>query len=159
MTRAVDSSAVTDHPSPRARPVGKGRAFLPDQQLRPATRDGRDGFLVSIRLTSYRSLPLSCVQDIQIIVDGQPVGATDLSFHYQGHRFALAELAAANHIWWFILDHAELFVALPLEPGEHELTGTLVTVEPYITAGRFSFTHRTTRTLALADDEASAGPS
>jgi hypothetical protein len=67
----------------------------------------------------------------------------------------LEELPRLSMVWWFILDYAELFVprAQPLEPGLHEVQGTLVTVEPYTTAGRFSHYSSSNKRLRLETGE------
>ncbi|HRE28689.1 MAG TPA: hypothetical protein PK954_18740, partial [Anaerolineales bacterium] len=57
-----------------------------------------------------------------------------------------------SRLWWFILDTADLFVAseTPLAQGEHAVEGTLVTVEPYVTGGRFSFYYPSSKRLSVA---------
>jgi hypothetical protein len=63
----------------------------------------------------------------------------------------LSELAALNTVWWFVLEHATLFVPhKPLSSGEHLFEATLITVEPYVTAGRFSFYNFCTKRLRIA---------
>jgi hypothetical protein len=67
------------------------------------------------------------------------------------HSYKLDELPRLSKIWWFILDHAQLFVPreTELSPGEHDVEGMLVTVEPYMTAGRFSFFNTSRKRLRL----------
>jgi hypothetical protein len=69
-------------------------------------------------------------------------------------RLKLDELAGLRNIWWFILDDADLFVASPqpLPAGEHLVEGLLVTVEPYVTSGRFSFFNFGKKQLPVAVD-------
>jgi hypothetical protein len=59
-----------------------------------------------------------------------------------------------RHIFWFILDYADLFVESkkPLPLGEHLVEGLLVTVEPYMTGGRFSFYNPSVKRLSVAVD-------
>lgn len=133
-----------------ARPA-KDRSFLSDEGLRNVVRDGQKGVQVKVRLTSYRSLPLSCIEGIQLSIDGQPVDPRDIVFTLDNHSYKLDELPRLSKIWWFILDHAQLFVPRETElpSGEHEVEGTLVTVEPYMTAGRFSFFNTSRKQLCL----------
>jgi hypothetical protein len=134
----------------RARPA-KDRSFLSAEGFRNAVREGRKGVQFNVRLTSYRSLPLSCIEGIQLSIDGHSVDPKDIVFTLDNHSYKLDELPKLSKIWWFILDHAQLFVpteaALP--PGVHDVEGTLITVEPYMTAGRFSFFNTSRKRLRL----------
>jgi hypothetical protein len=140
---------------PAHRTRGKDRSFISDEGFRNATYDGTEGFIVKVRLTSYRSLPLSCIAGIELSVDGEPVAPDTIRFLYNGYSHRLDELPGLHTVWWFILDYAELFVARPggLAAGTHEVAGTLITVEPYITAGRFSFFNSATKQLIVDADD------
>jgi len=131
----------------------KDRGFLADEGLRNV-RDGRRGFQLKVRLTSYRSLPLSCIEGIKLKVDGEEIDPKSLVLTLNNYSHKLDELPRLSHVWWFILDYGELFVPreTPLAPGEHEIEGTLITVEPYMTAGRFSFYWTSKKRLALEAD-------
>jgi hypothetical protein len=117
--------------------------------------EGRPGFKLKVRLTSYRSLPLSCIEGIQLSVDGEQVDPQSIIFTLNSYSHKLDELPHLSKVWWFILDYAELFVPRerPLEPGFHEVKGTLVTVEPYTTAGRFSHYNSSSKRLRLVAGE------
>ena len=127
------------------------RAFLSSKGFRNAVHQGRNGFELKVRLTSYRSLPLSCIEGIELSVDGQSVNPSDITLILENHSYKLDELRQSSNIWWFILDFAYLFVARDsaLAPGEHDIEGTLITVEPYITSGRFSFFNTSKKRLYL----------
>ncbi|HRF47260.1 MAG TPA: DUF6379 domain-containing protein [Anaerolineales bacterium] len=131
---------------------GIERSFIADEEIRPAVRDGQPGYLIRVRLMSYRSLPLSCIEDIQLSLDGAPVAPERITFVLNGHGHKLGELGKLSRLWWFILDTADLFVAseTPLAQGEHAVEGTLVTVEPYVTGGRFSFYYPSSKRLSVA---------
>jgi hypothetical protein len=87
-------------------------------------------------------------------VDGKAVNPDDIRFILNGYSHKLDELAHLRHIWWFILDYADLFVASDksLPAGEHLVEGMLVTVEPYVTGGRFSFFNPSKKRLVVATD-------
>lgn len=131
---------------------GIERSFLSDDDIRPAMWEGQPGYFVRVRLMSYRSLPLSCIEDIQLSVDGAQVPPERITFILNGYGHKLAELGKLSRLFWFILDAADLFVAseTPLTPGEHAVEGTLVTVEPYVTGGRFSFYYPSAKRLSVA---------
>ena len=132
------------------RPV-RSRQFIAAFPLRNAVVEGHSGVLIRVRLTSYRSLPLSCIESIQVSVDGVAADPGTVRLVLNGRTHRLHELAKLNDVWWFILDYADLFVPLrvPLGGGGHEVKGDLVTVEPYMTAGRFSFHHAAQARLQL----------
>ena len=136
---------------PNHRPPGKDRRFIADEGFCPATHNGQQGFKVKVRLSSYRSLPLSCIEAITLKIDGEAMAADDITFILNGHSLKLAELDQLSKVWWFILDYAELFVARTqlLASGEHEVEGSLTTCEPYITAGRFTFVNSAKKRLML----------
>jgi hypothetical protein len=114
---------------------------LSDDPLRPARRGGAAGLDLTVHLTSYRSLPLSCIASIELSIDAVPIDVTRLLFVLQGNEHRIADFPALSAVWWFILDPAVIFIPRdpPLEAGAHDVAATLVTVEPYITAGRFAF--------------------
>ncbi len=146
--------------SPRAgvletrRRQGKDRSFICSEDLRNGFYNGKKGFFVRVRLTSYRSLPLSCIEKIELSIDGQAVDPGFITFILNGYHHQLNELAHLSQVWWFILDCADLFVESkePLPAGEHLVEGTLVTVEPYVTGGRFTFFYPSQKKLSVADE-------
>lgn len=137
----------------------KDRGFLADEPLRPVVRDGQPGLEIKVRLTSYRSLPLSCIESIALRLDGREIDPQRLVLSVAGGRYRLGDLGALTDVWWFILDYADLYVPLPaaLAAGEHDVEATLVTVEPYMTAGRFSFHNSSRKRLALEDPSGGTG--
>lgn len=131
---------------------GQDREFIYSEDIRNGVYKGQTGFFVKVRLTSYRSLPLSCIENIEISIDGKAVSREDITFILNGYSHKVDELAKLSHIWWFILDCAELFISrpLPLPAGEHLVDGLLVTVEPYVSGGRFTFFYPSQKRLAVA---------
>lgn len=129
---------------------GKDRAFISDEPVRNVVQDGRPGFKLKVRLASYRALPLSCIEGIELKVDGSVIDPDRITFILNGCRHALGDLGSRRDSWWWILDYAELLVLGDhLTPGTHHVEGTLTTVEPYITAGRFSFFHTSSKRLVV----------
>lgn len=132
--------------------TGVDRGFLADRPIRPATRAGQAGIDITVRLTSYRSLPLSCIAGITLAVDARPVSLDDACLVIAGVAHRLDALGTARDIWWFILDEAVLFVPMDRPPqSPARWTGRLETVEPYVTAGRLSFFNGNERVLMVED--------
>jgi hypothetical protein len=71
-----------------------------------------------------------------------------------GYSHKLPELRELSKIFWFVLDSADLFVERekPLAIGEHAVAGIMVTVEPYMTVGRFPIFYPCQRRLRVAVD-------
>ena len=129
-----------------------GRSFICDEELRASTHAGEPGFLIRILLPSYRSLPLSCLERIDLSVDGTAVNPRDITLILNGYSHKLDEMGSLSKIFWFILDKADLFIKRkePLGSGTHELEGTMVMVEPYMTVGRFALFYTAKRQLSIA---------
>ncbi len=141
-TAASSPIAIARHP--------KDRGFIADQGLRNSVHNSQPGVMLKVRLTSYRSLPLSCIEGIELSIDGEQIDPQNIVLILNNYGHKLDELRGLSKVWWFILDYADLFVPhAPLEPGVHDVQGTLVTVEPYATAGRFSFYNSSSKRLRL----------
>ena len=143
---------LTFAPPPR-RQTDRGRAFLADHPLTSIDIAGEPGCLVAVRLTSYRALPLSCLEKISLSIDETPIDPSRIELVLGEHAYTLDQLPTLSRVWWFILDVGHLRVRLdkPLALTSHRVRGELVTVEPYISNGRFHFTWTSERTLATVD--------
>jgi hypothetical protein len=134
---------------------GKRRSFLRDEPVRNMLDQGRAGIRLAVNLTSYRSLPLSCIEGLLLKIDGLEIDTSHSTLLLGGHEHQLQDLSGLSHLWWFILDPGAFFVPLAqeLRSGAHHFEATLITVEPYITAGRFSFYHGDHRDLTVEPRE------
>src|ERR1039458_10323325 len=70
---------------------GKDRSFLCDDEFKNTILDGRQGFQVKVRLTEYRSLPLSCITGIELKVDGESVNPGDIVFTLNNYSHKLTD--------------------------------------------------------------------
>lgn len=131
---------------------GVDREFLTHEPMRPANLHGVDGVALTVRLTSYRALPLSCLAGVHLCIDGAGMDPALLRLTLCGTTYRVEELAALSSVWWFILDTARLFVPWRGAPGPHLVEGVLITVEPYITAGRFQTYSTSKKVLHLTED-------
>jgi hypothetical protein len=95
------------------------------------------GFSFDLRIPWYRSLPLSCVEGLEVSVDGERIAEEDLRITFDGRAYELADLPPLFDEWWYVTDPARVEISRPLEPGQHELDVTLSLRIPYIVeAGR-----------------------
>lgn len=70
-----------------------------------------DGYEVQVRLPWYRSIPLSCIEQVRIALDGVWAEPESTSFGINGETYRLAELAGLPDEAWFIIDPATVHVS------------------------------------------------
>jgi hypothetical protein len=92
------------------------------------------GFQVTVRLSYYRALPLSCVEEVHLFVDGVEVPRQDITLCLNDKRFTLDLLRDLYSEWWSIIADGVLEVARPggLSAGAHEVEIRLVCRSPYM---------------------------
>lgn len=107
--------------------------------LRPnSVRATADGYEVDVHLAWYRSLPLSCVENVSVSIAGKNVARDSIQVLYQGRKLALDDLPDLVDDWWFIQDALTLQVAdsNPIAAGDKTtLEVELATRIPYIIIG------------------------
>jgi hypothetical protein len=93
-----------------------------------------DALELSVRLNWYGSLPLSCVEQLEIRLDGEVLAPATLEL--AGVRSPVADLATADDRWWHVLDSAHVRVPLDRAPGagRHEVELVLGSRIPYLVA-------------------------
>jgi Domain of unknown function (DUF6379) len=103
-----------------------------------AVRATASGYEVDVHLAWYRSLPLSCVEDVSVTVAGRTAPRDDIRVRYGGRELALGDLADLVDDWWFVQDPLTVLVPdpAPLDPDtESEVIVELATRIPYIIIG------------------------
>jgi hypothetical protein len=109
--------------------------MLTDQVIADGSlRAAGEGFAFDLRMPWYRALPLSCLEGLEVSIDGEPVSSERLRLSLNGATYSLADLPPLYDDWWFVADPAEVLVprAGGLAPGEHELDVTIALRIPYI---------------------------
>jgi hypothetical protein len=90
------------------------------------------GVALDIRLNWYRSLPLSCVEGIELEIDRSAVPPERLRLRVDGFEAPVGELGEAIGVWWRVLDSAELVAeGEDLAAGPHEVDLALTLRIPY----------------------------
>jgi hypothetical protein len=118
--------------------------LIEDNSLRAT----QDGYQVEIRLEWYRSLPLSCIEKVQLILDGQWVAPETMRFGINDREYRLDALPGLAEEDWFVLDPAVLRVHDPgrIASGERHTVEVEVAFRvPYILIGPGRFLVRTDR--------------
>jgi len=101
-------------------------------------RSTPEGYEVDVHLAWYRSLPLSCVENISIKIAGKEVPSEQMRVRYLNRSLRLEELGELVDDWWFIQDPLTIDVACSdaRESGaEVELEVELATRIPYVIIG------------------------
>lgn len=92
------------------------------------------GVAFDVRIPWYRSLPYSCIEGLDVTIDGDRIDPAQLRIELGGQSYRLGELPPLHERWWYIADPAAVTVPLAEAPapGEHELDVTLSMRIPYI---------------------------
>ncbi|MCF6509457.1 hypothetical protein E9549_18915 [Blastococcus sp. MG754426] len=99
--------------------------------LRPDAVSARDGRLhLAVRLPWYRSLPVSCLEEVEVTVDGARVPLRSVS---TGGFTGPVAGAGGSGAWWDLRDPLDVALDAPGVPGERHRIGLGIAVRiPYI---------------------------
>lgn len=106
-----------------------------DNSLKSTYINGqKSGFRFEIRLSYYRGLYLSCVEQLEIEIDGKKVPAQDITFAINGNQFSVYQLPDCTTEFWTLLEPAVIDVYQPggLPAGEHHIKVNLMMRCPYL---------------------------
>ncbi|MFD5214279.1 hypothetical protein [Microbacterium sp. NPDC058345] len=115
-------------------------AILRDDALTTET----DASALRLSLPWIRSLPLACLRDVAVSIDGSPV---------EGIRVRLADrdldprALADVEAWWHVQDRVALTGIPHLSPGEHHVDVSFSLLIPYLPGG-----HDAPLTLPFRED-------
>ena len=78
-------------------------------------------YVLKCRYPSYRGTYLSCIEALELYVDGARVEDERISLHLNGKIFPISQLKELFSEYWFILDKGTLRIWQPggLAEGEH----------------------------------------
>jgi hypothetical protein len=92
-----------------------------------SAQDGR--LLLAVHLPWYRSLPLSCLDSVEVIVDGVPAAVE--SVRVPGFSGSPAEALASESVW-DLRDPLDVLLEMAARPGRHSLQVAVAIRIPYI---------------------------
>lgn len=103
-----------------------------------AVRAVDGGYEVDLHLAWYRSLPLSCLEGVDLTIDDIAIERASLRVNVAGKELALNDLPDLDDEWWFVQD--ALTVHVPAEHphplgAEVDVDVVLSTRIPYIIIG------------------------
>lgn len=81
------------------------------------------GYEVQLRVPYYRGIPMSCVEVIDLTVDGEKVNNDDMLITVKGETFKFSELPTVINHRWEMIETITVFVDKPggLASGEHKI--------------------------------------
>ncbi len=81
------------------------------------------GFQLLVKSNYYRGVPLSLVEDVEVMVDGARFERSSISFRMAGRTYRLNEMEQAGDTHWPWLEPATVIVDKPggLAPGVHDV--------------------------------------
>jgi hypothetical protein len=68
------------------------------------------GYEFKLQYPSYRGTFLSCIENLEVIVDGEKVNPCEINFVINGKELLLSEFPELFREYWFTLDKAEVRV-------------------------------------------------
>jgi len=96
---------------------------------------GPDGFSLRVGLPWMRSLPLSCVLQLAVRIDEEPVRDADLSVRIGEQARALVDLPRSDQ-WWFLQDRLVVTGPVEVQRGqEYDVAVSMQLLLPYLSAG------------------------
>jgi hypothetical protein len=95
---------------------------------------GQNGYSLRARLPWYRALPLSCLAEVALAVDGETADPTAVTVEIDGFPVPLTEVGQASDRSWYVLDDMVIHVSgadLPDRPM-HQVHLTIGLRIPYL---------------------------
>lgn len=89
---------------------------------------------LQIRLPWYRSLPFSCIEELEVNVDGIRSKANDVYLYICGQLHSMNEVSKLHDVFWFVLDTVDVCFCMPqsLGAGAHDVSIRLTMRIPYV---------------------------
>lgn len=88
-----------------------------------------DGIAVSVQIPWYRSLWLSAVDGVDVVLNGQSIPRDRLRFELNGHSYRIEELPDQWETLWFVADRPDVVIQLDDVPEP----GAKITIEVVLT--------------------------
>lgn len=106
-----------------------------DESLKNTYVNGKkNGYKFDIRLSYYRGLYLSCIDEFEVVVDGEKVDADDIIFCINDKEFNVYQLSYCISEFWSLVEPAKILVNRKggLSAGEHNVEIKLMLRVPYL---------------------------
>jgi len=92
------------------------------------------GLQFDVRLSYYRGIFLSCIDELCVKVDGEQIPDDAVTFILRGEEYGMADLENLSNVFWPIAEPAtvRVFKDGGYESGEHRIDLRLMFRSPYI---------------------------
>ena len=100
------------------------RFIINDKSFRNLYEKGeRIGFIINARINYYRGIPLSMLDSVKVIIDGETFNTDAMTFVVDGKRYSFAEMNETANINWHFGDDLRIEISKPggLLPGKKEV--------------------------------------
>lgn len=95
--------------------------------------DVTQGFNVGVNLNYYRGLHVSCIEELELKIDGEPIPEHLILFCINGKKFSINQLKDLYAEFWALKDTVNIEVYNGgLQDGEHDVYLTLHIRSPYM---------------------------
>jgi hypothetical protein len=110
---------------------------LNEKSFRSLVINGKTvGFNVDLRINYYRGLHVSCIELLQLFIDGKQIPENTMCFVINGKKFQISKLKHLFAEFWGLRTSAHLEVYNKgLDPGKHEVKLILHLRNPYMRFG------------------------
>ena len=111
--------------------------ILTEDGARSVWEDGKKtGYAVNLTINYYRGLPLCCVDEITLVVDGETVPAEDMILQHNGREYNYLEILADDFptdFYWIFGEKLRVVIKKDggIEQGRHNVRLTLGTRRSY----------------------------
>ncbi|WP_175639621.1 C-glycoside deglycosidase beta subunit domain-containing protein [Metabacillus schmidteae] len=81
------------------------------------------GYKVGLRIPYYRGITLSCINEINLIINGKSISHDDMTVEVETGSFPYSEISTVINNRWEMTEEAVIFVRAPggLEDKEHTI--------------------------------------
>jgi hypothetical protein len=132
---------------------------IADDALKSYIVNGKEvGFILELGVSRYRSVPLSCIEELQLKVDGEVIDPLSITFCINNKRFMISQLKDLWAEYWNMNEKAKLVVLKTrgIGRGEHDIEIKLPVRIPYVFANdTFDIQRSETKTFSFSIDDAS----
>lgn len=111
--------------------------ILSDEGCRSVWEHGRKvGYCINLKINYYRGLPLCCVDEIALVVDGQPVDPKIITLQHNGREYAYEDILKDDFptdFYWLFGEKLRVVVHQQggIDQGRHTVAVTLKTRRSY----------------------------
>lgn len=110
------------------------KILIGEQKIRQFKVEGIPlGWEFQIRYPSYRGTFLSCIEKLDVYLDGEKVDPDKIYFILDGVEYTMEQLKDQYKVYWFVLDFATIRVLTgeALSNGTHDITVDMYHRIPY----------------------------